>query len=198
VQFLEQHPDVIAVGSKVLLVDPYNSPLWEIDVHSDHAAIEKELLRGNGWALFHPTALIRRTAIDKVGLYRPEYQWSEDIDLFLRLAEVGQLANLPKPLLRYRQHFSSVNRTKLELQSRRVERLLAEAYRRRGMALPEDFRFEPNAPLPPFEQVRAWGRRAIINGNFRAARRHALAAMRFAPLNYDSWSLMYHAVSGRE
>lgn len=198
VKFLEQNPEVIAVGSKVLLVDPYNSPLWEIDVRAEHAGIENELLRGNGWALFHPTALIRHSAIDKVGLYRPEYQWSEDIDLFLRLAEVGRLANLSKPLLRYRQHFSSVNRTKLELQSRRVERLLAEAYRRRGISLPTDFRFEPNAPLPPFEQVRAWGRRAIINGNFRAARRHALAAMRFAPLNYDSWSLMYHAVAGRE
>ena len=37
----------------------------------------------------------------------------------------------------------------------------------------------------------------IINRNFRAARRHALAAVRFSPLSYDSWSLMYHAVAER-
>jgi glycosyltransferase involved in cell wall biosynthesis len=197
IHFLDANPEIVALGSKVVLVDPYASPLWEIDVKLEHGQIEEELLRGNGWAIFHPTVVIRRNAIDKAGVYRPEYQWSEDIDLFLRLAQIGKLANLPTALLRYRQHFASVNRTKLELQMRRVERLLVDAYRRRGLTMPPDFHFRPPAPLPPFEQVRAWGRRAIINRNYRAARRHALAALRFAPLNYDSWSLMYHAVAER-
>lgn len=197
IQFLDANPEVVALGTKIILVDPYASPLWEIDIHCEHARIEEEMLRGNGWAIFHPTVVIRRAALDKVGVYRPEYQWSEDLDLFLRLAQVGKLANLPEVLLRYRQHFASVNRTKLELQMRRVERLLVDAYRRRGLTMPPDFHFRPPAPLPPFEQVRAWGRRAIINRNYPAARRHALAAIRFAPLNYDSWSLMYHAVAER-
>ena len=197
IRFLDENPDIIAVGSKVLLVDPYDSPLWEIDVKLEHGQIEEELLRGNGWALFHPTVVMRRHAIDKAGVYRPEYQWSEDVDLFLRLAQVGRLANLPKALLRYRQHFASVNRTKLELQMRRVERLLVDAYRCRGLTMPPDFHFRPPTPLPPFEQVRAWGRRAIINRNYHVARRHALAAVKFAPLSYDSWSLLYHAVAER-
>jgi glycosyltransferase involved in cell wall biosynthesis len=197
IQFLDSHPEVVALGTKVILVDPYDSPLWEIDVKVDHVQIEDELLRGNGWAVFHPSVVIRKSALDKSGVYRPEYQWSEDLDLFLRLAQCGKIANLPDVLLRYRQHFASVNRTKLELQMRRVERLLVDAYRRRGINMPPDFHFRPPAPLPPFEQVRAWGRRAIINRNFRAARRHALAAVRFSPLSYDSWSLMYHAVAER-
>ncbi|HSZ55055.1 MAG TPA: glycosyltransferase [Tepidisphaeraceae bacterium] len=197
IQFLDANPDVVALGTKIILVDPYASPLWEIEVHSEHARIEEEMLRGNGWAIFHPTVVIRRNALDKAGVYRPEYQWSEDLDLFLRLAQVGKLANLPDVLLRYRQHFASVNRTKLELQMRRVERLLVDAYRRRGLTMPPDFHFRPPAPLPPFEQVRAWGRRAIINRNFPVARRHAMAAICFAPLKYDSWSLMYHSVAER-
>jgi glycosyltransferase involved in cell wall biosynthesis len=197
IQFLDANPQVVALGTKIILVDPYASPLWEIEVHQEHDRIEEEMLRGNGWAIFHPTVVIRKNALDKAGVYRPEYQWSEDLDLFLRLAQVGKLANLPDVLLRYRQHFASVNRTKLELQMRRVERLLVDAYRRRGLNMPPDFHFRPPAPLPAFEQVRAWGRRAIINRNFPAARRHALAALRFAPLNYDSWSLMYHAVAER-
>jgi len=197
IRFLDQHPECVALGSRVMLVDPYGSPLWEVEVKTEHEQIEADLLRGNGWAMFHPTALIRRQAMLDIGGYRPEYQWSEDIDLFLRLAEVGRLANLPQTLLWYRQHFSSVNRTKLDLQLRRSERLLAEAYGRRGRALPDDFRLEPAPQLAPYEQVRAWARRAIINRNFRVARKHAFAALRFAPLKYDSWSLMYHAVAGR-
>lgn len=197
VRFMDQHPECMALGAKVMLVDPYGSDLWEIDVKTDHEEIEADLLRGNGWALFHPTAMLRKQAMLAVGGYRPEYQWSEDIDLFLRLAELGKLANLPMALLRYRQHFASVNRTKLELQLRRSERLLADAYRRRGRTLPADFKLVPAPQLTQYDQVLAWARRAIINRNLRAARLHALTAMRHEPLRYDSWSLMYHAVIGK-
>jgi glycosyltransferase involved in cell wall biosynthesis len=197
VRYMDQHPEVVALGSKVMLVDPYDSPLWEIEVKTDHKEIDAELMAGNGWALFHPTSIIRKKALVQVGKYRPEYQWSEDIDVFLRLAEVGRLANLSTSTLRYRQHFASVNRTKLDLQIKRVERLLADAYRRRGMAFPHDFHFEPTPQLPPHEQFCAWGRRALLNRNFKAARRHALATVRHAPTQYDSWSLLFHALLGR-
>jgi glycosyltransferase involved in cell wall biosynthesis len=197
VHYMDGHADVVALGSKVLLVDPHNSPLWEIEVKTEHKEIDAELMAGNGWALFHPTSIIRKHAILQIGRYRPEYQWSEDIDLFLRLGEIGRLANMPTAMLRYRQHFASVNRTKLDLQVKRVERLLADAHRRRGQDFPPDFHFKPVIPLSPLEQFRAWGRRALLNGNFPVARRHAIAAFRFAPMQYDSWSLLYHSMIGR-
>lgn len=197
VRFMDAHPNVVAMGSKVLLVDPYDSPLWEIDVKMSHAQIEADLLRGNGWALFHPTAIIRKDALIRVGGYRPEYQWSEDIDLFLRLAEVGKLANCDVPLLRYRQHFSSVNHTKIELQARRVERLLADAHQRRRKHLSPDWRFMPTQPLPRYEQLRAWGRRAMLNRNYGVACKHAIKALAAAPTKYEAWSLMLHAMIGR-
>jgi GT2 family glycosyltransferase len=148
-KFLEEHPNCIAVGSAVMLVDPYNSTLWKIDVATDHAAIDADLLTGNGWALFHPTAILSRQAILDVGGYRAEYQWAEDLDLFLRLAEVGQLANLPDALLRYRQHFASVNRTKLEAQQLRSERVVLEAYHRRGIPTPQRLSLPVRPPLTP-------------------------------------------------
>ena len=197
VRYMDAHAEVVALGSKVMLVDPYNSPLWEIEVRTEHKDIDAELMAGNGWALFHPTSIIRKKALVQVGKYRPEYQWSEDIDLFLRLAEVGKLANLPTSTLRYRQHYASVNRTKLELQVKRVERLIADAYRRRGMTLPKDFHYKPAGQLQPHEQFCAWGRRALLNRNFKAARRHAIATVRFAPTMYDSWSLLLHALIRR-
>jgi glycosyltransferase involved in cell wall biosynthesis len=197
VEFLDAHPDYVAVGSKVMLTDPYDSSLWEIDVQSEHEEIDKDLMRGNGWALFHPTALIRRKALLQVGAYRPEYQWSEDIDLFLRLSEIGKLANLQEALLRYRQHFSSVNRTKLEIQLRRSEAVLTEAYRRRGLTAPSAFNLDLGPRLTEYDQTRAWCQRALIIRNLSAARRHALAMVRLAPMKYEPWTLVYHAFSGR-
>ena len=196
VRFLDANPTVVAMGSKVLLVDPHDSPLWEIDVKTTHSDIESDLLRGNGWALFHPTALIRKAAIQQIGGYRAEYQWSEDIDLFLRLAEIGKLANCDVPLLRYRQHFASVNHTKAELQARRVERLLADAHQRRRKHLSPDWRFVPTQPLPLYDQLRAWGRRALVNRNYRVARKHALRAVAAKPMKYEAWGLLFHAVIG--
>ena len=197
VDYLDQHPECIAVGSEVMLVDPFGSTLWKIEVKTEHDQIDADLLSGDGWAMFHPTTMLRRKGIIDVGGYRPQYQWAEDMDLFLRLAEIGRLANLPEVLLRYRQHFASVNRTKLEIQRHRSERVIIEAYRRRGKAMPAGFQLHMTPQLTRYEQVRAWCQRALMTGNAYAARRHALAALRFEPLRYDSWSLIYHAVAGR-
>ena len=44
----------------------------------------------------------------RVGGYKDKYPHAEDIDLFLRLAEVGKLHNLRKIMLKYRLHYESV------------------------------------------------------------------------------------------
>ena len=196
VEYLRDHPECLALGTRVMLVDPYGSPLWEIDIHTAHEEIEAELLRANGWAIFHPSVMMRRDPVLDIGGYRQEYQWSEDIDLFLRIAEVGRLANLPGTHLHYRQHLSSVNRLRTEEQVRTNERLLAEAFRRRGMTLPADLLVQLPPLLNRYDQYHAWGRRALINRNYRAARHHALDAVRERPFQRASWSLMYHAAIG--
>jgi glycosyltransferase involved in cell wall biosynthesis len=197
VRYLDEHPECVAVGSNVILVDPFNSEVHQATVKIDHEQIEADLLAGNSWAMIHPTTLIRKQALLDIGGYRAEYEWSEDLDVFLRLAEKGKLANMPEPLLRYRQHFSSINRTKIDLQRRRSERLLAEAHHRRGLAVPAEFKIELGDQLSRYEQVLAWGRCALATHNLAAARRHALVAIRYEPLKHDSWSLAFHAWSGR-
>jgi hypothetical protein len=75
--------------------------------------------------------------------------------------------------------------------------LLAEAFGRRGRPLPPGLRVQPPPLLNRYDQYHAWGRRALINRNYRVARHHALAAMRERPFERASWSLMYHAAIGR-
>lgn len=61
--------------------------------------------------LCHPTALIRRAALEHVGGFR-ELAWPQDYDLWLRLDAAGfGLAKVPRVLFRWRVHSSSVTWT---------------------------------------------------------------------------------------
>jgi hypothetical protein len=53
--------------------------------------------------------MMRRDAILGCGGYRPQFQYAEDYDLWLRVSERWDLANLPDLVLRYRNHSQKVS-----------------------------------------------------------------------------------------
>lgn len=197
VRYLDEHPECVIAGSKVTLVDPYNSTLWDVEAKADHDAIEAELLRGNGWAIIHPSAMLRRETVFAVGGYRAEYEWVEDLDLFLRMGQVGRLTNLQEPLLRYRQHFSSVNRTRLQLQMERTQRAVLDAYDRRGQSPPADLKVKVGTSMTRAEQIRSWLHQARHINNWKVARRHGWALIREEARNVESWKLMMRTLLKR-
>jgi tetratricopeptide (TPR) repeat protein len=52
--------------------------------------------------------MIRAKWLNVVGYYEQNLKYSHDYDLWLRLAEVTKLANIPIPLYQYRRHATSV------------------------------------------------------------------------------------------
>jgi glycosyltransferase involved in cell wall biosynthesis len=191
-EYLRRDSGCVAVGSRVLLVDPYGSPLWETDQKLTSEEIESSLLRGNGLAICHPTVIMRKRAVIAAGMYAAQYQWVEDLDLFLRLAEIGRVANLPGVLLHYRQHFGSVNKHKAQLQEQIKEQLLADAFRRRNLPPPEPGQIDHAKHLEPIQQLQIWAGTALRAGNAAIARKHAWTAVRS-----DSWWLVLHTLRGR-
>jgi glycosyltransferase involved in cell wall biosynthesis len=198
VGYLDEHPECVLVGSRVTVVDPYGSPVFESGQKLTHEEIDAELLSsGGGWAIVQPSAMMRTDAVRRVGGYRGRHNVSEDQDLFLRLAEVGRVANLPEPLLLYRRHYRSVMHTQWQQRQQVKERIVREAYERRGLPMPADWKFDDWRPAPLAEQLRAWGWAALKRGNVPVARKHALAAVRSAPASAGSWKLLYCALRGR-
>ena len=198
VAYLDAHPDCVLVGSRVTVVDPYGSPVLDSVQKLTHAEIEAELLgSGGGWAIVQPSAMMRAEAVRRVGGYRGRHNVSEDQDLFLRLAEIGQVANLPEPLLLYRRHYKSVMHTQWRQREEVKEQIVREAYARRGLDMPADWKFDEWKPTPLAEQLRAWGWAALKRGNVPVARKHALHAVRAAPLSGEAWRLAYCALRGR-
>lgn len=137
VAFLRNHPEHVAVGGAILKIDADSDPLGIDRLAADHAGIEHALLhRRTG--MFHPTTMIRASALSAVGGYRSEYEWVEDHDLWLRLALRGRLANLPEVVLCYRLHAGSICWQRASTQRQRMNQLLTDAYALRGLPVPSE------------------------------------------------------------
>lgn len=59
--------------------------------------------------VINSSVVFRREVFEQAGRYRAEYKTSEDLDMWLRLREIGALVNLPERLTEYRMHGSNLS-----------------------------------------------------------------------------------------
>ena len=107
VEFLEKYPQVGALGGAGEWIDSAGRSLFIAQHPLDDGEIRSALLTHS--VLWHPTALIRNDAFIKVGGYRPVFVQAEDYDLWLRIAQHFQLANLDRVVLKYRIHPNQIS-----------------------------------------------------------------------------------------
>ena len=196
IAYLRQHPECVALGSEILMIDPEGRPIGERGVPLRHEEIEAELLEGRGGSLVHPAAMFRREALLAVGNYRPECEPAEDLDLYLRLAEKGRLANLSEPLLEHRLHVRKVSAQRAGEQRQRALAIVRDARLRRGLPI-------GTPQLPPVDEQLAavdywhyWARSAVRSGYRQTARRYALSVLARRPWQPRSWKLLLRVLLG--
>jgi len=198
VEYLRAHPECVALGCRLYLIDPDGDPLMEEPRPTTHEDIMQMLLRGSG-AIPHPGAMIRRTDLCAIGGYNEEFKAAQDLDLWLRLSERRQLANLDEVLVRYRMHFGSVSVGSRQVQVSFAERAVREARLRRGQT-PERLPLALSPPRSrrdtPLEMQRRWAWMALGAGNVKTARKHARRVLMQAPWSKESWRVMLCALRG--
>jgi glycosyltransferase involved in cell wall biosynthesis len=102
VAFMDDHPEIDVLGGGLEIIDEAGATLAFRDYPQDHSAIDRRFQTTN--AVAHPTVMMRKCSVDRVGGYKPEFRHSEDLELWLRLINQGaRFANLPQILVRYRQ-----------------------------------------------------------------------------------------------
>jgi hypothetical protein len=138
--------------------------------------------------------MLRPEGVKRVGGYRKEFMPCEDFDLWLRLGEVGRLANLPEVLLTKRLFAGSAVATNLAKQEKLVKQIVAEAWRRRG--LPGTPSLRQNRLLRPVDLYRQWGWMALKAGHVATSRRYARRAILSRPLDAESWRLALCSLRG--
>ena len=103
VSYLDAHPACVAIGSWIDVVDEAGLPLGVKTFRERHEQISAALFRGIS-PMAHPTVVMRGDVLRATGGYDARFYPSEDLDLWFRLADRGELANLGEVLLRHRRH----------------------------------------------------------------------------------------------
>jgi glycosyltransferase involved in cell wall biosynthesis len=188
VGFLQSHPDVVAVGCDAICIDSDGDIIGSARHESDPRRLEQHLLSGRLGVIAHPTCMMRRDALLRVGGYRPEYEPTEDLDLWYRLLSQGQLANIPETLFKYRYHAGSVSYSNFERQQFLVRQIVNEG--RLQHHLPALRGRKTSRPPSPASEHRRWARSSLALGHRSTARKHVRLAMRIDRFSMKNWLLL--------
>ncbi|HMD83436.1 MAG TPA: glycosyltransferase [Terriglobia bacterium] len=123
VDYLEQNPQVALVGSSITNIDEMGSHLSTWPLPTGNEEIQKRLFELRDIPFCHVTLMFRTEVFRAVKGYRTAFAPAEDYDLWLRMAERWQLANLPEPLVKVRRRSQSLSFTSARQQV--ISRLVA-------------------------------------------------------------------------
>ena len=181
----------VALGTWVMFTDPEGRPLKTYQPPTGHAEIEAELCGGNGGALVHPSCIFSRDALLASGGYRGQSPSPEDLDLFVRLLDHGQLANLPEVLFFYRQHAASITHQAGAWDALRAE-ITRDLRARHGLApLPARADAKASARVPDRSDYRRrWALYAVEGGHLPSAWANLALALLRAPWKRENFSAL--------
>lgn len=213
VEFLQTHPEYVCVGGGFNLIDAQGRTVQSIGgryspetqgqavqwipMPEQNEEIQQMLLMGRT-VINHPCALIRRAALQQIGGYDPQMLTVEDLDMLLKLGEVGQLANLSATVLHYRFHLESVSAQNILFQTEMAQAACQHAWKRRGISGQFDSPQPWYRPLPnPASQQQffhRYGWWAFCSGFRLTAARSGLQAILARPRTLESWKLLICAL----
>jgi glycosyltransferase involved in cell wall biosynthesis len=190
--YLDQHPRVGCVGCAYELIDGKGRMLAREIELTRNEEIQQAQLQGFA-TICHPCAMMRREAVLAHGGYDPAMEPAEDLDLWLRMGESWQMANLEQVLMKYRVHGSSVSQVNQAKQLDCMREACARAWKRRGIE--GRFGLEGHWRPGPSRQERhsftvRYGWMAFQHHQRRTAAVYGLKAIRMNPLHEGSWRLL--------
>lgn len=186
--YLRSNPECVAVGGQGYSMTANGKAIGPITHPLDSDEIDQRHLSGEANAFFQSCVLVRKSAVLKAGGYDERYPCAEDYSLWLRLAEIGKLANLSACHLCYRVHATSANWTLNIDQRTQGHEIQQEALKRRGLRQDAKAMYE----IPPVKKD-DWNRRlfwiniALKSGNPVSALQMLGPALKKHPLSLILW-----------
>ena len=104
------HPSVVMTSCGTRLIGPGNELLYEVtqveeQLHRGLQQLDPDLVVGPS---SHTSVMFRRDAYEKVGEYRAQFYVAQDLDLWMRLSEVGICWATPAVLCEAKLHKNSI------------------------------------------------------------------------------------------
>jgi glycosyltransferase involved in cell wall biosynthesis len=195
VSWLTANPDHIALGCKTIFIDSEGCDICIWNAPSDHNGIDLWHISGKGGAIVFPSSMMLRDAVTSVDGFDEKLTGAEDLDLFLRLAEKGKIANIENILYKYRQHTKSISHTHDQIIRLDNFNAVSRACSRRGLPA-------PNIAATPFISSTVatthikWGWWALNAGNIQTARKYAIKSFMEAPFSLETLKLCACVIRG--
>lgn len=123
VEFMEKNPAVAVLGTAAHWINAEGRFLLVFEPPTGHEEIRTALLKGSPFV--HSSVMMRRENFTHVGGYRRVMTHAEDYDLYLRISEHFQCANLKQVGVQYRIHGNQFSLRTLRQQ--KIAKLAAQA-----------------------------------------------------------------------
>lgn len=193
--WLAANPCYIALGCKTILIDSEGCDICIWNAPMDHNGIDRLHISGTGGAIVFPSAMILRDAVVSVNGFDENLTGAEDLDLFLKLAEIGKTANTDIVLYKYRQHINSISHTHDQKIKQDNFSVVSRACVRRGLPTPtiESSLLKKNTVATTHIKWAWW---ALGDGYIQTARKHAFWGVCFSPFSLSGWKALLCAIRG--
>lgn len=140
VLFMNENPDVIVCGTYIHFIgDTANDKRdRKIDI-ADRDEFRVRLLFGNQMNICHPSAMFRKSLLDKFSItYFEQYPVAQDYRMWVECSKYARCANVPEILFNYRINSGAVSVTKVQLQRRCTQNIIKEQLNSIGVELTDD------------------------------------------------------------
>lgn len=105
--------DIAVIGSQALLIDQNSSIYGRTNFATEHNEILNRMEQQFS-NVIHPSTLINRSYLEKVGGYDPKMSAAEDFDLWFRISKLGKIVNVNDTLLSLRKHGTNMSSVKIK------------------------------------------------------------------------------------
>ncbi len=128
VAFLEKTPQYALVGSSYYQIDENGKIKSIVKVLTDDQSLREGLMLQNWFG--HGSVMMSKEVLLKAGGYNERFRFSQDYDLWLRIAENNKIANIEEPLYGWRASCSGISIEKRKEQRHYAQMAVEEAKNR--------------------------------------------------------------------
>ncbi len=133
VALLDENPDHVLVGAWLQYMNEKGQPIGVTRYPVEHSEIDAAHLKGF-CSFAQSVVTVRRAALEAVRGYNVDFPVTADFDLWLRLAEIGKIHNLPEILIKIRVVEEGISGTASHKQNELARLACERAWSRRGIS----------------------------------------------------------------
>jgi glycosyltransferase involved in cell wall biosynthesis len=196
--YFQSHPNCVLLGGQGIYIDSDGDSVGRWIVPLSHEEIDNKHIGGSAGCIIHPAATFLSSAFERVGLFDPAYPTAQDLDLWLKLAEVGRVANLPEVMVYYRLHLQNMSFRQEREQRKEVQTIVNQSRYRRGITEPIQIADPATPSTCKRSRQEGYVWMAINNQFDEAARKHARKLVRQFPLAPRSWYVLAMSLADSE